>query len=416
MTSVLAIAQLTCRAVWRLRAGWLLLALLAVVIALPVSWSIQVSELLGPGQALLIIAALWMACDLASREFDEQTILVLAVRPISPTKVLLGRWLGLLACELPLLLLVAIGVLVRVPHGGDGWIWYTPQVPDFVAEADRRLAGSEAYQAIGDPVAKELQRRELIGELRAAWQTVAPGEERTWQLGQVEGGRAYWLKVQPFWDGGTSQPRGRVWVLRDGVSDRGRPLTEHGNVLEQNHWSKPRNASVAVRLTNEGGTPLYVTAADGLRFGMEVTSFRGNLARAMAVIAGQVALMNALGLLLGSALSFPVAAFCGLAYLSSAWLVGLVAGRLRPDTLLLGRQALTQPWLEQVSQVALRTGYGLTAAINAAHPASDLSQQIAVPMPQVYGLALGAGLGGSLILLGAGGWILRRRELGGATE
>lgn len=413
---MLAIAGLTWRAVWRLRVGWLLTVLLGVVLALPFEAAVDVRllGLLGPGQTLLVIAALWLGADLASREFDEQTILVLAVRPASPTAVLCGRWLGLLLCELPLLALLGLGVTARVPDGPDGWRWAAASAPDFAAITDRLLPEDPVYQQTTDPVAREAYRRKRIGDVRASWQTVGRRVARTWTIAAAIGADAPTLVLLPRVGDPEVRLSGRLTIGPPGHPGpwvRVKPVPDRP--LQIDLAGLPASDALEVRFANDSDSAVVFTSDDGVRVRWRETGYRGNLTRALLLIAGQLALLNALGLLLGSVLSFPVAAFCGLAYLASAWLVGLVAGRLQGHTLLLGRQALEQPWLEQVSQVGLRLGYGLTAVINAGRPVASLAEGAAIAPGLVWQVALGGGLGGSLAVLLLAGWILRRRELGG---
>ncbi len=77
-----------------------------------------------------------------------------------------------------------------------------------------------------------------------------------------------------------------------------------------------------------------------------------------------------------------------------------MAQRLQHQVLFLGRQALEQPWLERVSQVALQTGYGLTAVLNSVRPVASLAEGQAIALAQVRAIGLGAGLGGSLCCCG----------------
>jgi len=288
-------------------------------------------------------------------------------------------------------------------------------VPDFVAEAERRMAAAGESEAWPDPVARETFRRRRIGALRAAWQTLPPGASRTWMIRAVAGTDGLTLVLLPR-SGEAAQPlAARLWLGPPGQPGPAMPLRlRPGQPLEIDLAGLPGSpGGLSVRLVNDAETALVFPPEDGVRLRWRETGFAGNLARALAVIAGQLALLTALGLLLGSTLSFPVAAFCGLAYLAAAGLIGLVAQRLQHQVLFLGRQALEQPWLERVSQVALQTGYGLTAVLNSVRPVASLAEGQAIALAQVRAIGLGAGLGGSLLLLWLAGWLLRRRELGG---
>ena len=421
MSSLLAIASQTARAVWRLRAGWLLALLLGILLVMPfgpVGAEVRILGLLGPGQTILVIAALWLAADLASREFDDQTILLLAVRPISHSRILVGRWLGVLASLLPLLLLLGAGLAVRVGVGPAGWSGSGPVVPDFAARADRLLASDPDYLKLADPLAREELRRAQIGELRARWQTVAPLAGQTWQFPGLASPAAADLSLvlTARMSDETQRLEGRLRVGPPGQP--GPPIDVtlvSGEPCRVDLRSLPQ-ATDTLEITFENRDREEAVAfppEEGPRIVWRAASFAGNLLRLLLVVAGQLAFLSALGLLLGSLLSFPVAAFCGMGYLGAAGLVGLVSQRLWAPVVFLGRQGVEQPWLERLSQLGLQAGYWLTAPLNLSKPVADLAEGVAINGGDVWLVAALCGVLGSWILLQAGGWLLGRRELGG---
>ena len=126
MTKILAISLLCARAALRSR---LFVSLLAVLLAVLAGLALTIKGdgtlsgrvrvllyyLVAVTQAILGVATLWAACGALSDEIENRQITLIAVKPVRPFQVWVGKWLGFVALNAVLLAVsgVAIYALLR---------------------------------------------------------------------------------------------------------------------------------------------------------------------------------------------------------------------------------------------------------------------------------------------------------------
>src|SRR5207253_7469490 len=116
MQCLFAIASLTWKAAFRFRLFWVLTALLlGSVVGLPLLikddgtargfTQILLTYTLAVITTLLGFCTLWLSCGTLARDIEEAQMQVVAVKPIARWEIWLGKWLGLVALNVALLLL-----------------------------------------------------------------------------------------------------------------------------------------------------------------------------------------------------------------------------------------------------------------------------------------------------------------------
>lgn len=354
MTRILAIAQLTLRTAVRSRLILiLLLLLLATVVGLPLAVrgdgtldgyvQVVVAYSLGFAGTLAALAAVWAGCAAISTEINGRQIHLVVTKPVSTAEIWLGKWLGLLALNAAMLLVIGGAVYGMLR-------WQTR--PARLSERDQHRLHEEVLvaRAVLPPVEAGV-KEEALSLLR---DQAAKGEKNTRAISQA--------MVR---DAMLSVTARRRWVPSGGRRefvfhlpfrpDPARPLFLHIRLLKsaldmnavQGRWTAGPTgtdrlferetailpiASQTVEIPASalrGGRELVV-GFDNLdpknmsvlfdpEGGMELLvwkgGFGGNLTRALTSLFGQLALLSAIGLSAGGLLSLPVASFAALTLL-----------------------------------------------------------------------------------------------------
>ena len=257
MTSFFAIVKLTCRSavrshVFRTLTFLLLLSVLLIpntikgdgtamgFIQLILEYS------LGFAAALLCISAAWVACSEIATDIETGQLHLLAVKPVSRFRILLGKVVGVLVIHGILLLLAAAVVYAfviyqyaRQDFPADekqrvenevfcGRRLYAPKKPDFdalaVEELNRRLsrAREDEKRQLAEKTMGEERRSTLEAlkkEIRVSMCEVAPGDVIFWEYEGIPDDcvQPFFLRFKVFPGDSSSQNQNTSygsWLLR----------------------------------------------------------------------------------------------------------------------------------------------------------------------------------------------------------
>lgn len=330
------------RAPWRSRLVAALLVLLAAtVLVLPAhlhSDGTPAGELrmlltwtLGPAMALLAAASLWAGCAAISPEVWDRRYASAAVTPARPFEAWLGRWLGLVAIDAALLAAVLLGigaqVAARVPAAATAVrarLVADPASPEEEAQRIYRAVFPEGAPAGREEDVLASIRRDLAGE---AYLPVAPGQARGWRfLLPDPAPEEAELRFQFMSSYGSLQgAKGSLSVTADGravalvpVSNDDPGLVSVALPAGALRGAKRLSAEFRNGESADGGASVLLRQSDSLRVLVPAGGLPANLARAFLALLAPLALLAALGVALGCAFSFPVAAFLATAVVTMA--------------------------------------------------------------------------------------------------
>lgn len=382
MAELLAVARVTCLELVR-RPTLTLLAVAVVGLELGLRrWLAPELTLLGGPQALLegqllaaqIVlapAALWLGGDLLAGRGRERRLALVLARPLRRGVVWLGIWLGLVLALLPPLALAGLMILVG---GGDrpaAGVLIAPLNPP--VEPVELPPGSEAFWRWRLP-------ETTTAEVRFAIIALAGGAgELVWS---VDGAPA-----------GTSEP---------------------GDSFGTYRCRLPAVAGeVALTVANRGGETVLLAAEPPPLVRVGRTPFALNLLAALAALAAQVACLAALGLALGSRLSWGVANLAAGAWLTIALLAPFVSGWLARGTLPAAYLALGLPApLATICARLAAVGVAAVAALHESWPGGWLAEGVLIPAELTRRGGLTALGGTCLLALLVGQALFAGREIG----
>jgi hypothetical protein len=395
--------------------------------------------------ALLGLSTLWLACGTLARDIEECQIQVLATKPIARWQIWLGKWLGILllnaallalsgACVYGLLLWRASGLPadqqmilrneVLIARGSAKVPSLDQEIQDQTDKILReRLSKERVTQADVGEV-----RRQILENVRAAYQVVPPQTVRTWQI-PMGAGRQWREGEQLFLRAkfNANQPSasgtfgGCLWGF--GVPRQDRPplalppmsmapdtFTEiqlPANLIDQ-------DGILTVAFLNANQTTLVFPLEDGIEVLYRQGGFGPNFLRGLGIIFCWMALLAALGLAAASFLSFPVAAFFSLGILMLVFSSGTMASAVASGTIMGVNEetgAVGFSILDQVAIPFFRATLSVLSLVGDFSPIDSLSTGRSVTWTQ-----LGLAFAQIVLLLGglvslAGIIIFNRREL-----
>lgn len=330
------------RAPWRSRLVAALLVLLAAtVLILPAhlhSDGTPAGELrmlltwtLGPAMAILAAASLWAGCAAISPEVWDKRYASAAVTPARPFEAWLGRWLGLVAIDAALLaaVLLAVGTQVarRVPAESTAVRARLAADPASLEEETLRI-----YRAVFPDGAPDGREEDVLASIRLdlageAYLPVAPGQARGWAFllpdPSPEEAEVHFQFMSSY--GSLQGAKGALAVSADGRAVAEIPVTndDPGFVSAALPAGALRGAKrLAVEFRNgesaDGGASVLLRQSDSLRVLVPAGGLVANLVRSFFALLAPLALLAALGVALGCAFSFPVAAFLATAVVAMA--------------------------------------------------------------------------------------------------
>ena len=360
MQRIYTIARLTVKAAFRFRLFWVLAALLlCAVVGLPILIrddgtargfiQIMLTYTLSVITMLLGFATLWLACGILARDIEECQVQMVVVKPIARWQIWLGKWLGILFIN-ALLLTVAGGSVFFLLK------WRAGKLPP----AEQSILNNEIFVARGslkEPITdhkadvekiyqerlkqnplsdldRQLLRKQIEEQIKAADQIVPPNSIRHWELDF--GWKKNALRGQPLFvrlkfaaaqtnEAGTYL--GRLHVGPPDATGYFEDMTLAANTFHEIRVQTnafDAKGMVVIDFWNRDNTALLFTLEDGMEVLYREGGFGLNFVRGLAIIFCWLALLAAIGLASASLLSFPVASFFSLAVL----VVGLSSGTL----------------------------------------------------------------------------------------
>jgi len=297
------------------------------------SWS------LGALSVLLSLATIFFSCATLTHEFASKSLHMIVTKPVSRLEILAGKWLGVNALALLVILLSGLMIYVfawfirqepvkfeRDRYKITDTVWTSriaadPTVPDFEPAAREHI---DALAAQGSEFVsgREFAVQERVKELREQWINIPPGYDRAYQFENIP---------EPDNPDAVLQVRFRMRAIpmpMDEMIDVGWAILdpETGAVLQtlqtrerqsQRHQFLVRSraviggkAVIAVANAFEQGRSIYFEGDDSFQLLYKVGSFEGNYVKTLALIQFRLAFLSAIALFFGTFVGYPVACFC----------------------------------------------------------------------------------------------------------
>ena len=367
MRRILAITFLTLRAAVRYRLVLALsLLLLGAVVLLPLVIKddstargliqILLTYTLSVITAVLGLATLWLACGSLAREIEECQMQVVATKPIARWQIWLGKWLGIMA--LNLILLIASGTAVYVMLQ-----WRAKKLPvaqQAILQKEIFVARGSVQETMPD-LSKDVDRI-FIARVNNPKMPVAPAEygqlraqiaeavKARYQLLQPDHARAWRIDLGPHLEAVRGEPLTlRVrYTIAKGYSDPDNPKTfpmtwfvgvpntpkvrvqqvklacDTFHEMEIPADMFDDRGMMTIECYNNSDVDLLFLLDNSLEVLYREAGFGVNYARGLCIILFWLGLLAAIGLAAASFLSFPVASFLALGIL----VVGFSTGTL----------------------------------------------------------------------------------------
>ena len=382
MRAFLAIVKLTFHHAVRSHIFQLLLGVLLLCIALIPTTVINSSAAdflksalfysLWTVSAVLGLSTMWLGCYVMTCDIDSYQLHMVVSKPVSRVVIWCGKWAGVCAVNLLLLVFASAAVYFIILWRFDNLEFQPGEKEKMRSEV---LVGRRAFSAdrpdYGEAV-RELARRR-IGRLAAQGKTVdtnmqdkiikdaqlevvsadsevKAGQIKAWHFSGVPfvPGKPLFLRYRPYINKVSSEDQRQTRLLWSVGIPRERKTPQDGTLAAKNAKSfdiylypiddkpdqvmtgafyekelkpewKPVSPDGQVFLTvanydHLGGT-LFFQPADGPRLLVPATGFAGNYARAVLVIGLELALLAGLSCAFGGIVSMPVAVFMVASYL-----------------------------------------------------------------------------------------------------
>jgi len=352
MNRVLSIAAVTLRTAVRSRiVVFMMLLLVFILTGLPsairgdgtLTGYVQVllSYTLGFAGFILSVVAVWTGCTAVSSEIRTHQMDLVVTKPVPAVQIWFGKWLGILALSLALLLFT-----FAAAYGGLRWAMIhrsaseediqklreqvlvarekiAPRDEGLEERAENLYRLRQAEGAVPEGVAPSTARRIIADDLRLQANSVPPGYGRRWifDFGSFVKDRPLFLRytftasraeIEGLWTAGESGSRDqavrrvteasggvRTWRIPSAAARDGSLTIEFGNIHEE-------PATVIFPPENP---PVLLLYHD---------SFEMNFLRVFCIAFIRIAVLAAIGLTAGTLFSEPVALFF------SAWMVLLL--------------------------------------------------------------------------------------------
>lgn len=421
LTKIIAIACLTVRGAARSRVIALLMSLTVLgVVVFPFMIKsdgtaaglarLFINYAFGLAVTILSVAAAWNAAGAVALDVAERRMDILMTKPVRVIEIWLGKWLGLTAINAAMLVLA--GLLI---YGGL-WLTTWRELP----------SPAQRAQLWNDVLAAHSYLSAVHTTTTNTTAVVLPGGEYTWHFTAHTAARhSSGLALQFRF--ATSRVERQMpvhgsWQIA--LGDNTTPLVYQADYTpNMDHTLKIETASPSGRITatyrnTETNEPAAVVFehANGARLLQRECGFLNNFARALLLALARLAFFTALGVTIGSAVSFPVAVFTAFAFL----LIAALSGWINAETFLIMESAPARGWMEGLGQVSARCVAHLThwsmPPLTRFDPLDFLSVGLVIPWQLVLRawVMLVLIYGGATGLLGA--WLLNRREIGSATQ
>ncbi len=288
---------------------------------------------------VLSVLTILLSCWSLSNEIREKHIQMVAVKPIPRWQFVLGKWLGVVVLDVALL--AGCGVIV---YGFARYLGSRPPAneldeqgvkqevlaaragvpikppPDLEARVEQRIRQLTQENRLSADRSPDAVRREIIEQLKSEYLSVQPGQIQTYLFRDLLVDRAPDRYIYIRYKAAYGQvPRGEVWhtVWEAGDLDKGTKVAvlERKDPTERIHTILIPSECVddagtlRVRVVNlDPNAVLSFGGEEGkLELLYHIGGFGWNLVRGLALIGVRLLFLAALGVLLSSFLSFPVA-------------------------------------------------------------------------------------------------------------
>ncbi|HIA26945.1 MAG TPA: ABC transporter permease [Planctomycetes bacterium] len=425
-----------------------LLILFAGLLALPDLLSenriveYRVQSLLQYGQAwisvVLMTLTVLLGCGSLSEEIAARRLDVTLTKPVGRGRYLLGKWLGLVLID-GVLLAVAISLLlVLIPRcAGEDHLDAIPaadrvvepllpavtdeQVADFLERG--RVTDPDRWDSLSADEAKQRAR----GALSRSARSIQPGSERSYRFEvppRLPEGSV--LALRPYLGRSTHRSIGAVLEILSGDQIHGAivgnaELTEIP--LPAGPVEQPLEITIAFKGAVEEGVDLPAilwAGRDSIRLRIPDDSLAANIARSSLMLWLRLAFTAALSTVAVTVLGFPVATLSLFIFLVTASTGSLLVidGSTEVAHAHSHGQEVPRSFGKEVLEALALIGEWVVVALSdwERHDASStVSTGILVPGSDVLRCLGVIGLLWTGLSLFAGRWLLRRRELGGAS-
>jgi len=376
MQRLTAMVWLTLKAAFRSRLIWVLtVILIGGVVVLPLVikddgtargfTQILLTYTLTLTTGLLGFATLWLACGTLARDVEECQIQVVAVKPIGRWQIWLGKFLGIMALNVILLVLsgaCVYGLLqwraTRLPEKQREILRNevlvarasaTEPAPDLTEDIERVLRErltrieQEKRARISREEAAQVEKQ-VREQVKAASQIVPPGHRREWTIKFGFGSQGF--QDQPLFlrfKFNTAQQSESgtffgLWRVGDFDSPRAyqeemslAPDTFHELKVPPNYLNP--DGSLTVNFINHNETALLFPLEDGFEVLYRQGGFAPNFLRGLCIIFFWLAFLGAIGLAASSFLSLPVAAFVSIGLLIVGFSGGTISQVIEQGTI-----------------------------------------------------------------------------------
>lgn len=391
MTRILAIARLTFREGVRMRIILVVLVVLALMLMNMPFWLRGDETVAGRLQNFLDyalnavsiclgLATVFLSCNTLAGEIRSNVIHMVVTKPVNRFEILLGKWTGVMALNLLLILICGGAIyffatyLHRQPVQNDrdrrkleDTVWIarysaSPKEPDFSKEAE-----ADVEKRINDGTLpaenKLIAIREKRTQLRDDWLVIRPQTIRTFEFeglplqsrpdakpkAEFAGDEApadlHVIQVS-FKARGSPIPKDELlpiaWVFNN--PETGAPLmTEpfitnqrsadtHSFFVKDTVLAKGKASLTVGNPDMLAITTIHFEGRDAIKLYYPAGSFEMNFLKAHLIILMRLAFLAALGLFFSTFVSFPVACFCVFTWLvicvAKPWWISAIGGDL----------------------------------------------------------------------------------------
>jgi len=358
--TVLAVARTLIDEVAHMRIGIVIIALLlSVVVVFPLildsserlTYRVQffLTYTIWPTSALLTLLSILVCCWTVSSDLTRKQIFMTMVKPIRRSEYLLGKWMGMMAINLLLVVVAGAGIYAftyvmkntgasrfemsklenEVLIARRGVVPVPPNDPDFSRALSQRVHELQGANTARDGY--EVDTNSQLNVMRTRFQTLLPSESVDFLFRGLSPAKRYGDRIQlsfsPRVTGKTESKTASmfVWVngqpfnvTQDGVHEPIEAASRVSQVIMLNSSDIDSQGNVLIRMASamkvdEGPLatqlpPKIVFSADGgIEMLYRVESFGMNLIHALSIIWVKLMFIAAFALAAGSFLSFPVA-------------------------------------------------------------------------------------------------------------
>ena len=363
MQRLLAITGLTWKAAFRFRLFLVIAVLLLTsVVALPILikddgtargfTQILLTYTLTTITALLGLSTLWLSCGTLARDIVECQLQMVAVKPVARWQIWLGKWLGILSLNAALLALSGASVYgllqwrstrlraveqetlrreVLVARGSAREPDATDEIKQDAEKLfQERLEKSHELAELSREQKLEV-RKQILEQVKAAYQVVPPGFQRIWKIDlglAAKSVRAEPLRLRVKFNAAEKSPSGTftaLWQLGEEKKTklwRAEAMSLAPDTFHE--FDVPADllneaGELTITFINPNNTALLFPLGEGMEVLYREGGFGLNFARGLGIILCWMALLSAIGLAAASFLSFPVAAFFSVGILTMAF-------------------------------------------------------------------------------------------------